>query len=169
MGGQNVKIVFFGSDNFSVPSLKAIAELPIIDKLLVVTYPDRPQRHKKESIPTPVKKFAIERGLALVEVSKKALKSRDFYIQLEKFSPELGVVASFTIIPSAIISLPSLGFINVHPSLLPAYRGAAPVNWAIIRGEKKIGVTTFIINDKVDSGEILSQEPVTIKENETAG
>jgi len=166
---KRYRVVFFGADDFSVPSLDRLAKFPDRYQLLVVTYTDRPHRHRKKPLPTPVKEYAIERGLEIVEVNKKTLKSDSFIHRLKEFRPYLGVIASFTIIPSFIVQLPIKGIVNVHPSLLPLYRGAAPVNWAIINGESQTGVTTFLVGDRVDAGGVLLQKAVKIKDGETAG
>jgi len=161
-----MKIVFFGSPDFAVPSLEKILKNRY-DVLCVVTRPDKPKGRGRKLQGTPVKKFAEEKGLPVYQ--PEDLKSDDFFNFLKNLGADLFVVVGFKILPKRIIELPPEGSINLHASLLPAYRGAAPIQWAILNGEKKTGVTVFFLNEKVDTGDIIMQEPVDIKESDTAG
>ena len=153
-----------GSADFSLPILKALSEGEEV--LAVVTQPDRPRGRGQRVVPTPVKEWAEGKGIPVLE--PQGLKG-PFLEEVRGIGPEAIVVAAYgRILPSELLRLPPLGCINVHPSLLPKYRGAAPVNWAIIRGEIETGVTTFLMDERMDSGPILLQRRVRIGEGETA-
>lgn len=160
------RIVYMGTPDFAVEPLRAI-----IDKgynvVAVVTAPDKPAGRGLRTQPTPVKIFAQQHSLPVFQPIK--LRDEHFARQLESLQPEIGVVVAFRMLPKSIWSIPKLGTFNLHASLLPQYRGAAPINWAIINGEKKTGVTTFLLDEQVDTGNILLQKEVSIGEDETAG
>ena len=157
-------VIFMGSADFSLPILKALSEGEEV--LAVVTQPDRPRGRGQRVVPTPVKEWAEGRGIPVLE--PQGLKD-PFLEEVRGVGPEAIVVAAYgRILPPELLRLPPLGCINVHPSLLPKYRGAAPVNWAIIRGEIETGVTTFLMDEGMDSGPILLQRRVRIGEGETA-
>lgn len=155
-----------GNDQFAIPSLKALLEnnyqVPA-----VVTGPDKPQGRGLKLSPMPVKTLAQDKKLPVL--SPENLKSADFLSQLKQLKADAIVVIAFTILPEEIFSLPPLGTINLHPSLLPKYRGAAPIQWAIINGDEETGVTTFLIEKKVDAGQIILQKKVKISADETYG
>ncbi|EQB63403.1 MAG: Methionyl-tRNA formyltransferase [candidate division Zixibacteria bacterium RBG-1] len=155
-----------GNDWFAIPSLKALLENDF-NVTAVVTSPDKPQGRGLKLSPMPVKTFAQERKLPIL--SPTDLKSAEFLNQLKKLHPDAIVVVAFTILPEEIFSLPPLGTINLHPSLLPQYRGAAPIQWALINGDEETGVTTFVIEKKVDAGKIILQKKVIISPDEAYG
>jgi methionyl-tRNA formyltransferase len=161
------RILFMGTPEFAVPSLAALVErdYPIMG---VVTQPDRPKGRGRETIPSPVKAFAEEHRLHVIQPERLAADS--FLKQFESLSPDMVVLAAFgQILPAMIITAPGMGCINVHPSLLPKYRGAAPINWAIIRGEQRTGVTIMYMSEGVDRGDIVLQREVPIGAAETYG
>ena len=161
-----LKIVFMGTPEFAVPSLEILLEhgfhIPA-----VVTAPDRPAGRGLQLRESPVKRFAREQGLSLLQPEK--LKDPRFLESLQGFGADLQVVVAFRMLPEQVWSMPPLGTINLHGSLLPQYRGAAPIQWAVIRGESHTGLTTFKLQHQIDTGGILFREPVQIKEEETAG
>jgi len=161
------KIVFMGTSEFAVPSLEILIghDYPIVD---VVTQPDRPKGRGRIPAPPPVKVIAEKYGLPVVQPER--LKNKEFLDYFRNLSPDLVVVAAFgKILPREILEIPKMGCINVHPSLLPNYRGAAPINWALIRGEVKTGVTIMLMDEGMDTGDILTQEETMIEPVETFG
>ncbi len=161
-----MRIVFIGTSRFAVPALSAIAQRHEIS--LVITQPDRPAGRGRTLRKPPVKERAEIIGLRISQPDR--VNSEPAIAKIEDASPELIVVASYgQILKRDLFSLPPLGTVNIHASLLPAYRGAAPINWAIINGERKTGITTFLIDEGMDTGEILIQRSITIGEDETAG
>jgi methionyl-tRNA formyltransferase len=165
-----MRILFFGTDEFSLPSLKALAESSH-EIIAVVTQPDRPRSRGRKVEPTPVKKFAQENGIPCLH--PEIPHDPAFLSQLKSISdvqPDLLVLVAYGhILKKELLEIPRMGGINLHPSLLPKYRGAAPIQWAILKGEKTTGVTTIRISDKIDSGEILLQKEVPIEIGETYG
>ena len=162
-----MRIVFMGTPEFAVPSLNILVENGY-EVVAVVTATDKyGGRGGKQLIESAVKKYALEKNLPIIQPEK--LKSPEFVNQLEALKPDLQVVVAFRMLPEIVWSLPRIGTFNLHGSLLPKYRGAAPINWAIIKGEKETGVTTFFITHEIDTGDILMQEKISIGENETAG
>lgn len=161
-----MRIVFLGTSAFACPALNALAQTHEI--ALVITQPDRLAGRKRELRASAVKAAALDLGLPLAQPEK--INSEQGIILLREAKPEVIVVASYgQFLSTKVFSLPPLGTINIHASLLPRYRGAAPINWAIIRGETETGVTTFFIEKGMDSGEILVQRTCPIGPNETAG
>jgi methionyl-tRNA formyltransferase len=161
------RIVFFGTPDFAVPSLRALLDGP--DEVVgVVCQPDRPAgRGQRLQVP-PVKELACARGVLLVQPEK--VRTPEFLDTLRSWSPELIVVAAYgRILPRTVLDLPRLGCINVHASLLPRYRGAAPIQWAIMRGEEVTGVTIMQMNERMDEGDILLQRETRIGLQETGG
>ncbi|MBK8653594.1 MAG: methionyl-tRNA formyltransferase [Haliscomenobacter sp.] len=164
---RNLRIVFFGTPEFAVPSLEILLENGF-DVAGVVTATDKPgARDKKALQESPVKKCAREAGLPILQPPN--LKSPDFLASLAALEANLQVVVAFRMLPESVFAMPEFGTFNLHGSLLPKYRGAAPINWAIIRGEKETGVTTFFLNKEIDTGSILFQESLPIGDDETAG
>jgi len=160
------RIVFFGTPEFAVASLDAIvkAGFPVAG---VVTVPDKPAGRGLTLSQSAVKKYAVAHNLPLFQPER--LKNDEFHQTLVNLNPDIQVVVAFRMLPELVWGLPPLGTFNLHASLLPQYRGAAPVNWAIINGETVTGVTTFFINGEIDTGAILLQEPVQIHPAENAG
>ena len=155
-----------GTPQFAVPSLQRLVESRHT-VAAVVTNPDRPSGRGRKSAAPPVKVAAAKLGLPVLQ--PESLQDTDFISELTRIDAELFVVVAFSIIPNAILRLPAAGAVNVHPSLLPAYRGAAPIIWAIINGETETGITTFLLNERVDAGDILMQRSISIGGDETAG
>jgi len=160
------RIVFFGTPEFAVASLQAILQAEF-NVGAVVTVPDKPVGRGLKLSSSPVKQFALSRGIQVFQPD--SLNDQEFLTQLACLKADLFVVVAFRILPPVIWRMPSLGTFNLHASLLPQYRGASPIHWAIINGESETGITTFFINDRVDTGEIIFQERVAIPNDETAG
>ncbi len=154
-----------GTPEFAVPSLQAIHKHFGVSA--VVTVPDKPQGRGMKLTPSAVKIAALELGLPVLQ--PESLKSEAFRSEIEALKPDIIVVIAFRILPASIYTLASLGAFNIHGSLLPKFRGAAPINWAIINGEKESGVTSFLLNDKVDTGKILLKRSCSISDSMTAG
>ncbi len=161
-----MKIVFMGTPDFAVHSLEALVRSDH-DVVAVVTVPDKKQGRGRKIKPSPVKQSALNHKLPVLQPG--SLKSDDFIRALEDLRADLFVVVAFKILPRSVFSIPAMGTLNVHASLLPAYRGAAPINWAIINGERTSGVTTMLIDARVDTGDILLQKSVNIDDEMTAG
>ncbi|MFN0156966.1 MAG: methionyl-tRNA formyltransferase [Bacteroidota bacterium] len=161
-----MRIVFMGTPDFAVPGLdlliKSGFEIPA-----VVTAPDKPRGRGQQLSPTPIKELALRHGLPILQ--PESLKDPAFIQAIASLSPDLIVVVAFRILPREVFSIPRLGAFNLHASLLPKYRGAAPINWAIINGDKETGVTTFFLQDKVDTGNLLLQARLPILPEDNAG
>ena len=155
-----------GTPEFAVTSLDALV-VAGYDIAAVVTAPDKPAGRGMKLTESGVKKYALQKGLPLLQPEK--LKNPDFLSALRSLRADLQVVVAFRMLPEVVWNMPPKGTINVHGSLLPEYRGAAPINWAIINGEKETGVTTFRLQHEIDTGNILLQEKMSIGEEETAG
>lgn len=161
-----MKLVFMGTPNFAVPSLDRLAACGH-EIAAVVTRPDRPRGRGRKLAPPPVKTAAQRLGLPVIQ--PRSLEATDFLDRLRRFNADLFVVVAFVILPRVVLKIPALGSVNLHPSLLPKYRGAAPINWAIIRGETETGISVFRLSSRVDAGELLFQQVVGIGPDETAG
>ncbi len=160
------KIVFFGTPDFAVESLKRILNEGYHVEA-VVTAPDKPAGRGKKIKESEVKQFAKAQGLRILQPQN--LKSPEFITTLKELAPDVGVIVAFRMLPEAVWSLPRYGTFNLHASLLPDYRGAAPIHHAIINGEKITGVTTFFIDNKIDTGAIIGQIPVRIGDEDNFG
>jgi methionyl-tRNA formyltransferase len=160
------RIIFMGTPAFAVASLSALLAAKM-NVVAVVTAPDKPGGRGMQLQQSAVKQFAIENNLPVLQPEK--LKSPEFFEALKMLQPDLQVVVAFRMLPEIIWSFPPMGTLNVHGSLLPQYRGAAPINWALINGEKETGVTTFQLQHAIDTGAILLQDKIEIFENMTAG
>jgi len=160
------KIVFMGTPAFAVASLKALLDAKM-NVVGVVTAPDKPAGRGMQLQQSAVKQFALEHQLPIAQPEK--LKSPEFFAQIQAWQPDLQIVVAFRMLPESIWSFPPMGTLNVHGSLLPKYRGAAPINWAIINGEQETGVTTFRLQHAIDTGDILLQERIPIGPDMTAG
>ncbi|HMU10322.1 MAG TPA: methionyl-tRNA formyltransferase [Ferruginibacter sp.] len=163
---QSLRIVFMGTPEFAVASLDALvkAGCTIVG---VITAPDKAAGRGMQLQQSAVKKYVVEKGLHILQPEK--LKSPEFLEQLRSLNADLQVVVAFRMLPEAVWNMPPMGSVNLHGSLLPQYRGAAPINWAVINGEKETGVTTFKLKHEIDTGDILLQQRFPIGENETAG
>jgi methionyl-tRNA formyltransferase len=160
------RIVFFGTPEFAVRSLEIIVDndYPV---LAVVTAPDKPAGRGLKLKVSPVKEFTVQKKIPVLQPTD--LHDPGFHEQLQSISPDLIIVVAFRILPKEIWGMPPLGTINLHASLLPQYRGAAPINWAIINGETETGVATFFLEEKIDTGNIVFTEKTSISFDETAG
>lgn len=161
-----MRIVFMGTPEFALPSLRILLEHEY-EISAVVTTPDKPRGRGQQVSFTPIKEFALEKKLLLLQ--PESLANSQFVSQLQALQPDVIVVVAFRILPPEVFTVPKQGSFNLHASLLPKYRGAAPLNWAIINGEQETGVTTFFLQEKVDTGKILLQARVRIGPDETAG
>lgn len=160
------KVVFMGTPEFAVRSLDALVKAGI-DVAGIVTAPDKPAGRGRQLQGSAVKARALELGLPLFQPIK--LRDPDFHRQLAGLGADLFVVVAFRMLPEAVWNMPRLGTINLHASLLPHYRGAAPINWAVINGEMTTGATTFFIRHEIDTGDVLMREELSIGADETAG
>lgn len=155
-----------GTPEFAVPSLETL----IINKfnvVAVITAPDKPQGRGQKVTASPVKSCALKYNIPVLQPTN--LKSPEFIEELRTYQAQLQVVVAFRMLPEIVWSMPQIGTFNLHASLLPDYRGAAPINWAIINGEKETGVTTFFLEQEIDTGSIIFQEKVPIQDDDTAG
>lgn len=161
-----MKIVFMGTPDFAVPSLEILIKNNY-DVVAVITAPDKPAGRGRQLQQSPVKQFAIEQKLNVLQPTN--LKDNVFIDELRTLNADLFIVVAFRMLPEVVWNMPAKGTFNLHASLLPHYRGAAPINWAIINGEKETGVTTFFLKHEIDTGEIIFQEKTFIDNIETAG
>ena len=166
MNAKDLRIVFMGTPEFAVTSLRALVEggYNIVG---VVTTPDKPAGRGRKIQQSDVKQYAVEQGLPVLQPVK--LRDPEFQAELEALKPDLGIVIAFRMLPESVWSLPRLGTFNLHASLLPQYRGAAPINWAIINGESETGVTTFLLNHQIDTGDIIGQVRCPILPSDNIG
>lgn len=166
MDRQDLKIVFMGTPEFAVTTLKALVETGY-RVVAVVTQPDKPVgRHGSVLQPSPVKQYALGQGLPVLQPAR--MKDPDFLDDLRSYDADLQVVVAFRMLPEVVWAMPRYGTFNVHAALLPQYRGAAPINWAIINGETTTGVTTFLLDHQIDTGRILQQVPFDIPDDADA-
>lgn len=166
MEKEDLKIVFLGTPDFAVESLRRIHEggYNIVG---VVTMPDKPAGRGHKLLQSPVKQYAVEHGLRLMQPPN--LKAEDFVEELRSLNADLFIVIAFRMLPEVVWSMPRLGTFNLHASLLPKYRGAAPINWAVINGDTETGVTTFFLKHEIDTGDIIRQERVEIRPEDNVG
>ena len=163
---KDLRIVFMGTPEFAVASLDALVKAGC-NIAGVITAPDKPAGRGRQLSESAVKKYAIENNLHVLQPEK--LKNPEFIAELEKLKADLQIVVAFRMLPEMVWSMPPFGTFNLHASLLPQYRGAAPLNWAVINGETETGVTTFLLSHEIDTGLIIFQEKVSIGENDTVG
>ncbi len=163
---KDLRIVFMGTPDFAVTILKHLVENNY-NVVGVITAPDKPAGRGRKLNESAVKKYALSENLPILQ--PKNLKNEEFHQELKELKADLQIVVAFRMLPKAVWQMPKFGTFNLHASLLPEYRGAAPIHWAIINGETKTGVTTFFIDDKIDTGEIILQEEITISNDETVG
>ena len=161
-----MRIVFMGTPDFAIPSLRALVEGPH-EVVAVVTAPDRPAGRGQKLRPSPVKVYADSQQIPVLQPVK--LRDPEFIEALQELQLDLAVVVAFRMLPRMVWSIPSVGTLNLHAALLPDYRGAAPLNWVLINGETKTGATTFMIDEKIDTGGMLLQRELDIPEEWTAG
>lgn len=164
MTKETLRIIYMGTPDFAVESLRALVEGGY-NVVAVVTMPDKPMgRHGSVLQPSPVKQYATEHGLKVMQPEK--LKDPEFVEELRGLNADLQVVVAFRMLPEVVWSMPRFGTINAHASLLPKYRGAAPINWAVINGETETGVTTFLLKHEIDTGDIIDQVRIPIAESD---
>jgi methionyl-tRNA formyltransferase len=161
-----MRIIFMGTPQFAVASLDALIKAGC-DVIAVVTAPDKPAGRGQKLNESAVKQYAVANGIKVLQPEK--LKNPDFLDELKSLHADLQVVVAFRMLPEVVWSMPPRGTINLHASLLPQYRGAAPINWVLINGEKESGVTTFFLKHEIDTGDILFTEKITLTGQETAG
>lgn len=166
MDKKDIKIVFLGTPDFAVESLRRMVDGGY-NVAAVITMPDKPAGRGHKMLQSPVKQFALERGLRLMQPAN--LKDEAFLAELRSIGADLFVVIAFRMLPMAVWTMPRLGTFNLHASLLPRYRGAAPINWAIINGDTVTGVTTFFLKHEIDTGDILRQESIEILPEDNVG
>jgi len=163
---RDLRIVFMGTPDFAVAILDALVNAKF-NVVGVITAPDKPAGRGRKVNESAVKKYALEHNLHVLQPTN--LKNKDFIKELENLNANLQIVVAFRMLPTIVWKMPKYGTFNLHASLLPNYRGAAPINWAIINGETKTGVTTFFIDEKIDTGSIILQKEVLIGATETVG
>lgn len=163
---KDLRIVFMGTPEFAVQTLKEIISNGF-NVVGVVTAPDRPSGRGRKIATSAVKEFAIENKIPILQPTN--LKSDDFLFKLKSLQPNVHVVVAFRMLPKVVWKLPEYGTFNLHASLLPQYRGAAPINWALINGEKTTGVSTFFIDEKIDTGEMILRKEISVSQEENAG
>jgi methionyl-tRNA formyltransferase len=161
-----MRLIFMGTPQFAVPAFEKLLNSKH-QVLAVVTAPDKPRGRGRMLSPTPIKEAAQKASIPVMQPTN--LKSPAFIEQLRQLEPDLNAVVAFRILPEMVFSLPKFGSMNLHGSLLPAYRGAAPINWAIINGETKTGLTTFLLKKQVDTGDIISRREVAIEPEDDFG
>lgn len=164
MDKKDLRIVYMGTPEFAVESLKRLVEggYNIVG---VITMPDKPMgRHGSVLQPSPVKQYAVSQGLKVLQPEK--LKNEEFVAELRSLNADLQIVVAFRMLPEVVWSMPRLGTFNLHASLLPQYRGATPINWAVINGDTETGITTFFLKHEIDTGEIIDQVRVPIADTD---
>ncbi|MEE1184378.1 MAG: methionyl-tRNA formyltransferase [Paludibacteraceae bacterium] len=166
MGKKDLRIVYMGTPEFAVEPLKRLVEEGY-NVVGVVTMPDKPAGRGQHLQESPVKKYALEEDIPILQPEK--LRDEDFLVQLKMWQADIQVVVAFRMLPEVVWNMPRLGTFNLHASLLPQYRGAAPINWAIINGEKETGVTTFFLKHEIDTGNIILQRSTLIHDEDNVG
>jgi len=166
MNKKDLRIIYMGTPEFAVPSLQKLVAAGW-NIVAVITASDKPKGRGQKLIPSPVKEAALELNIPVLQPTN--LKSPEFLAELASYQADLQIVVAFRMLPEVVWSLPPLGTFNLHASLLPNYRGAAPINWAIINGEKETGVTTFFLRHEIDTGSIIFQEKEPIHTGDNVG
>lgn len=161
-----MRIVYLGTPDFAVAGLQALVENGY-NIVAAVTMPDKPAGRGHQMQFSPVKEYALSQGIQVLQPEK--LKDEAFVEELRSYQADLQIVTAFRMLPEVVWAMPRLGTFNVHGSLLPQYRGAAPINWAVINGEKETGLTTFMLKHEIDTGNMILQERITIGDNEDVG
>lgn len=163
---KDLRIIFMGTPEFAVPSLEILVENKF-NVVAVITAVDKPQGRGQKLVPSAVKECALKHNIPVLQPAN--LKAPEFLADLKSYNANLQVVVAFRMLPEVVWSMPEYGTFNLHGSLLPQYRGAAPINWAIMNGEKETGVTTFFLKHEIDTGSIIYQEKETIAPEDTVG
>ncbi len=161
-----MRIIFMGTPDFAVATMQRLVENGF-EVVAAITAPDKPVGRGQKMSESPVKKYALSQGIPVLQPEK--LKNKVFLEELAAYKADLQVVVAFRMLPEVVWAMPKMGTINLHGSLLPQYRGAAPINWAVINGETMTGVTTFFIEKEIDTGNIIFSENIEIKATDTAG
>lgn len=161
-----MRIIFFGTPEFAVASLQALVEAKL-NVVAVVTAPDKPAGRGQQIQSSPVKEYAVSVGLPILQPAK--LKDPVFLEELAAYKADLQIIVAFRMLPEVVWNMPPKGTFNLHASLLPQYRGAAPIHWAVINGETETGITTFFLQHEIDTGDLLFQETEPISETDTTG
>lgn len=166
MNKQSIRIIYMGTPDFAVASLRALVEGGY-NVVAVVTMPDKPAGRGHQLQYSAVKQYALSVGLPLLQPER--LKDEQFLQQLRSFHADLQIVVAFRMLPEVVWNMPRLGTFNLHASLLPQYRGAAPINWAVMNGDRETGVSTFMLQHEIDTGNIILQERIAIADDENVG
>ena len=166
MDKQSIRIIYMGTPDFAVESLRALVEGGY-NVVAVVTMPDKPAGRGHQLQYSAVKQYALSVGLPILQPER--LKDESFLQELRSYNADLQIVVAFRMLPEVVWNMPRLGTFNLHASLLPQYRGAAPINWAVINGEKETGATTFMLQHEIDTGNIILQERISIADDENVG
>ncbi|MBP5502910.1 MAG: methionyl-tRNA formyltransferase [Bacteroidales bacterium] len=166
MDKKDLRIIYMGTPEFAVAPLKALVDNGF-NVVAVVTGEDKPQGRGRKIMPTPVKELAVSLGIPVLQPAK--LKDETFQAELRSYNADLQVVVAFRMLPEAVWAMPKFGTFNLHTAILPQYRGAAPINWAVINGETKTGVTTFMLDHDIDTGRILLKKEIDILPEDNAG
>jgi len=163
---KDLRIIFMGTPDFAVPTLQTLIEnnYPVV---AVITAPDKPAGRGLKLTQSPVKEYAVAQGIPVLQPEK--LKNPEFLEELRSYQANLQIIVAFRMLPEVVWNMPELGTFNIHGSLLPQYRGAAPINWAIINGETETGVTSFFLRHQIDTGDIIMQDKVAITEKDDFG
>lgn len=163
---KDLRIIYMGTPEFAVPSLQILVENGF-NVVAVITAPDKPKGRGQKLATSPVKDYAVSQAIPVLQPTN--LKNPEFIEELKSYDANLQIVVAFRMLPEMVWDMPEIGTLNLHASLLPQYRGAAPINWAIINGEKKTGVTTFFLKHQIDTGNVIFQEEEVIEEDDTVG
>ncbi|WP_238354528.1 methionyl-tRNA formyltransferase [Fulvivirga marina] len=163
---KDLRIIYMGTPEFAVPSLEILLENNF-NVVAVITAPDKPKGRGQKMMTSPVKDCAVKHGVPVLQPTN--LKSPEFIEELKSYNANLQIVVAFRMLPEIVWNMPKIGTFNLHASLLPQYRGAAPINWAIINGERETGVSTFFLKHEIDTGKIIFQEKEVIHEDDTVG
>ena len=163
---KDLRIIYMGTPEFAVPSLQLLVENGF-NVVAVITAPDKPKGRGQKLATSPVKDYAVSQDIPVLQPTN--LKSPEFIEELKSYNANLQIVVAFRMLPEMVWDMPEIGTFNLHASLLPQYRGAAPINWAIINGEKETGVTTFFLKHEIDTGNIIFQEKEPIEEDDNVG
>ena len=166
MDKQSIRIIYMGTPDFAVESLRALVDGGY-NVVAVVTMPDKPAGRGHQLQYSAVKQYALSVGLPILQPER--LKDESFLQQLRSYNADLQIVVAFRMLPQVVWNMPRLGTFNLHASLLPQYRGAAPINWAVMNGEKETGATTFMLQHEIDTGNIILQERISIADDENVG
>ena len=166
MTKQQLRIIYMGTPEFAVAPLQTLVEQGF-NIVAVVTVPDKPQGRGRKIAPSPVKEYAVEHNIPVLQPEK--LKNPEFLDELKSYNADLQIVVAFRMLPEVVWAMPKFGTFNLHAALLPQYRGAAPINWAIINGETKTGVTTFLLDKDIDTGRIIMQREISILPEDNIG